>query len=69
MIANEQELHAIVGTPAPRPVLKERQSLMIMPAFIDVTIPLAGDSGRRRSVDVSTKGDVPGFVLRRTADM
>src|SRR6266850_657043 len=65
VITNEQELRAIIGTPGPRAVLKQRPVLDdYCRAFIArspfVLMATAGGDGR---CDVSPKGDAPGFVL------
>lgn len=65
LITSEQELRAIVGTPAARAVLKERQVLdQHCRAFIAhspfVLVATAAADGR---CDVSPKGDAPGFAL------
>ena len=64
VVANEDELRALVGTPASRSVLKERRELDHHDrAFIAlsplVLLATAGDGGR---CDVSPKGDAAGFV-------
>ena len=64
VVANEQELREIVGSPASRAVLKERAALDAHSiAFIKcspfVLVATSGDDGR---CDVSPKGDSPGFV-------
>ena len=65
VITSEQELRAIVGTPGPRSVLKQRPVLDDhCRAFIAhspfVLMATANTDGR---CDVSPKGDAPGFVL------
>jgi PPOX class probable FMN-dependent enzyme len=65
VVATEQELREIIGTPASRPVQKERPTLDTHTrAFIArspfLLIATAGADGR---CDVSPKGDAPGFVL------
>jgi len=65
VITSEQELRAIVGTPGPRSVLKQRPVLdHHCRAFIAhspfVLMATANTDGR---CDVSPKGDAPGFVL------
>jgi PPOX class probable FMN-dependent enzyme len=64
-VTSEQELREIIGTPASRPVQKERPTLDTHTrAFIArspfLLIATAGADGR---CDVSPKGDAPGFVL------
>lgn len=64
IVASEQELRQIVGSPASRAVLKERSALDAhCVAFIErspfVLVATSGDDGR---CDVSPKGDIPGFV-------
>ena len=65
LVTSEQELRAIIGTPASRPIQKERPALDAHTrAFIAqapfVMMATAGADGR---CDVSPKGDAPGFVL------
>jgi hypothetical protein len=65
LVTSEQELREIIGTPASRPVQKERPTLDTHTrAFIArspfLLIATAGADGR---CDVSPKGDAPGFVL------
>jgi uncharacterized protein len=64
IVASEEELRQLVGTPASRSVLKERTQLDHHDrAFIArspfVLLATAGDGG---CCDVSPKGDAPGFV-------
>lgn len=64
LVTSEEELRALVGTPGPRALQKERRSLDgHCRAFIAhspfVLIATAGAGGR---CDVSPKGDAPGFV-------
>jgi PPOX class probable FMN-dependent enzyme len=65
IVTSEQELRDMLGVPAQRSVLKERQSLdehfrayIALSPF--VLIATSGDDG---TCDVSPKGDAPGFVL------
>jgi PPOX class probable FMN-dependent enzyme len=65
IVSTEEELRAILGTPAARSLLKERQSLNAHARAFIAHSPLllmatAGPDGR---CDVSPKGDAPGFVL------
>jgi uncharacterized protein len=64
VVASEQELREIVGSPSPRSVLKARAALDAhCRAFIErspfVLLATSGNDGR---CDVSPKGDLPGFV-------
>src|SRR5438552_15314017 len=65
VIATEQELRDLVGTPAARSILKERPALDAhCRAFIALSpLVLIGTSGTDGRCDVSPKGDAPGFVL------
>jgi uncharacterized protein len=64
IVANEQDLRAIIGTPGPRSVLKERCVLDEHDrAFIGQSpFLLMATSGADGRCDVSPKGDAPGFV-------
>src|SRR5438132_5102533 len=65
VIATEQELRDLVGTPASRSILKERPALDAhCRAFIALSpLVLIGTTGTDGHCDVSPKGDAPGFVL------
>ena len=64
VVVNEQDLRAIVGTPGPRSVLKERRALdEHTRAFIACSpFLLMATSDASGRCDVSPKGDAPGFV-------
>jgi len=64
VIASEQDLRAIVGTPGPRSVLKERRALDEHDRAFIARSPLLliATSGADGRCDVSPKGDAPGFV-------
>lgn len=64
LVASEEELRRIVGSPGPRAVQKARGALDAhCVAFIEhspfVLLATSADDGR---CDVSPKGDIPGFV-------
>jgi PPOX class probable FMN-dependent enzyme len=65
IVTSEQELRDMLGSPAERSVLKERQALdQHFRAFIARSpFLLMATSGRDGTCDVSPKGDAPGFVL------
>jgi PPOX class probable FMN-dependent enzyme len=65
IVTSEQELRDMLGMPAPRSVLKERQSLdEHFRAYIALSpFLLMATSGADGSCDVSPKGDAPGFVV------
>ncbi len=64
VIANEEDLRAIIGTPGPRSVLKERRVLDEHDRAFIAQSPflLMATSGADGRCDVSPKGDAPGFV-------
>jgi PPOX class probable FMN-dependent enzyme len=65
VVTSEKELRELLGTPAPRSVLKERPSLdEHSRAFISCSpLLLMATAGQDGRCDVSPKGDAPGFVL------
>ena len=65
VITTEQELRAIIGTPGPRAVLKQRPVLdEYCRAFIAYSpFVLMATAGADGGCDVSPKGDAPGFVI------
>jgi PPOX class probable FMN-dependent enzyme len=65
VIESEEQLRALLGTPGPRAVLKERAALdQHMRAFIARSpMVLVATADRNGRCDVSPKGDGPGFVL------
>jgi PPOX class probable FMN-dependent enzyme len=64
VVASEQELRQIVGTPSSRSVLKERPALDAHCCAFIARSPflLMATSGENGRCDVSPKGDGPGFV-------
>lgn len=64
VITSEADLRAMVGTPGPRAVQKERTTLDVHDrAFIALSpFVLLATSGEQGRCDVSPKGDAPGFV-------
>jgi PPOX class probable FMN-dependent enzyme len=64
VIANEQDLRAIIGVPGARSVLKERRSLDEHNLRFIAQSPflLMATSDASGRCDVSPKGDAPGFV-------
>jgi uncharacterized protein len=64
LVTSEAELRAIVGTPGPRAVQKERDAIDAHDrAFIALSpFVLVATSGPDGRCDVSPKGDAPGFV-------
>jgi uncharacterized protein len=65
IVTTEQELRDMLGVPASRSVLKERQTLdEHSRAYIALSpFVLMATSGADGTCDVSPKGDAPGFVL------
>ena len=63
VVVSEEELRQIVGTPAPRAVLKERPALDEHCRALSGSLPsfLWLQRGRR-TLRCLTQGDVPGFV-------
>jgi PPOX class probable FMN-dependent enzyme len=64
VVANEQDLRTIIGTPGARSVLKERRALDEHDRAFIAQSPfvLMATSGADGRCDVSPKGDAPGFV-------
>jgi PPOX class probable FMN-dependent enzyme len=64
VLTSETEIRAIVGTPAERPVLKERHSLDPQSRGFIALSPflLMATSGADGTCDISPRGDAPGFV-------
>jgi PPOX class probable FMN-dependent enzyme len=65
IVTSEQELRDLLGVPASRSVLKERQTLdNHFRAYIALSpFVLMATSGTDGACDVSPKGDAPGFVV------
>jgi uncharacterized protein len=65
LIRTEEELRAIVGTPRPRSLQKERSALddHFRQFIAHSPFLLIATSGKDGRCDVSPKGDAPGFVI------